>query len=300
MEGVLQWVSQEGKRTRRRTFKTLVIHPKDKSTDFLKVIYAGRDDFTVITEGTKEEVNTAIKEHDHIIMMGHGTPQGLFSVGQFDKPKPKPTPKPSTAIRSTGKPVTGKDIKDFYGTGKDDGIRTYSSYGSGSSRNLWDDDEFGFAPTKSYGSSFQSMFSSYIIDDKTVELLKGKKLTTIWCNADQFVEWNGLGGFYTGMFISEPAEATLIGTAGAEQWQVDESNYGFVSVVRRFIDQSPEVLHAAVKLEYGKMAEYNPVARYNYRRLYTREEGNAELEQEKSGAVTGRGDKAGRPSLKSA
>ena len=204
-----------------------------------------------------EDVNDLITQHDHIIMMGHGTPQGLLSVGQFNRPKPRVTAKPSTAIRAkaNGKAVTDDDIKSFFGKDEDDWFESRSVGGSGYS-------SFGFASNYSTG---------YIIDDKTVPLLRGKKLTTIWCNADQFIEWNELDGFYTGMFISETAEATLIGTAGAEQWQVDESNYGFVSVVRRFIDQSAEVLHAALKLEYGKMAEYNPVAKYNYRRLYVGE-----------------------------
>ena len=58
--------------------KTLVIHPHDPTTDFLSEIYAGRD-WTVIRENVSRKVLTdAIKEHDHIIMLGHGTPYGLL------------------------------------------------------------------------------------------------------------------------------------------------------------------------------------------------------------------------------
>ena len=71
--------------------KTLVIHPSDRSTDFLTPIYMDLksfpdfDDVTIITGGmTKDEVNEEIKQHDRIMMMGHGSPGGLFSVGQFD------------------------------------------------------------------------------------------------------------------------------------------------------------------------------------------------------------------------
>jgi hypothetical protein len=40
---------------------------------------------TVITGGvTKSEVQQLIREHDRVMMMGHGSPGGLFSVGQFD------------------------------------------------------------------------------------------------------------------------------------------------------------------------------------------------------------------------
>jgi len=63
--------------------KTLIIHPQDKSTDFLKVIYANII-ATIVTKGiTKEELKNMIKDYDRIIMMGHGSPHGLFSVGKF-------------------------------------------------------------------------------------------------------------------------------------------------------------------------------------------------------------------------
>lgn len=61
--------------------KTLVIHPHDSTTDFLKQIYEGRD-FTVFT-GHKEDISQRafhdlVKLYDRIIMMGHGYPGGLF------------------------------------------------------------------------------------------------------------------------------------------------------------------------------------------------------------------------------
>jgi len=63
--------------------KILVIHPSDYSTNILKPIYAGLDEATVVTEGTKDEVEQLIEQHDQIIMLGHGSPWGLFSVGKF-------------------------------------------------------------------------------------------------------------------------------------------------------------------------------------------------------------------------
>jgi len=61
--------------------KTLVIHPDDRSTDFLSQIYEGRG-FTVITKHKrdlpKNKFIQEIKNHDRIIMMGHGYPGGLF------------------------------------------------------------------------------------------------------------------------------------------------------------------------------------------------------------------------------
>ena len=63
----------------------MVIHPKDDSTEFLTPIYESIYNKTVIRGGlTYEEVLNQIKDHDRIIMVGHGTPFGLMSVGQFD------------------------------------------------------------------------------------------------------------------------------------------------------------------------------------------------------------------------
>ena len=64
--------------------KYFVLHPSDFSTVFLKPIYQNIPDVTVITGGmSKEEVINEIKIHDHIIMCGHGSGSGLYSVNQF-------------------------------------------------------------------------------------------------------------------------------------------------------------------------------------------------------------------------
>ena len=62
----------------------LIIHPTDRSTDFLSPIYANITDATIMNGGvSKDQVAKAINEHDRIIMLGHGSPYGLFSIGQF-------------------------------------------------------------------------------------------------------------------------------------------------------------------------------------------------------------------------
>lgn len=66
--------------------KTLVIHPKDWSTDFLKPIYKDIPDYTLIDGEPKmdiREVNKLIETHERVIMLGHGCPYGLFSLGKF-------------------------------------------------------------------------------------------------------------------------------------------------------------------------------------------------------------------------
>jgi len=64
--------------------KTLIIHPEDSSTDFLKTIYEDIEDKTVIDGGiTKDEVKALIENHDRVMMMGHGGPSGLFGCKKF-------------------------------------------------------------------------------------------------------------------------------------------------------------------------------------------------------------------------
>ena len=62
--------------------KTLVIHPKDSSTDFLSVIYADKKDWTIINDldVSSKILKEQIKSHDRIVMLGHGTEQGLIAM----------------------------------------------------------------------------------------------------------------------------------------------------------------------------------------------------------------------------
>ena len=69
--------------------QTLVIHPHDESTHFLKPIYENIPNKTVITGGvSKAEMCDLIDSYDRVMMMGHGSPWGLFSVGKFTDTTP--------------------------------------------------------------------------------------------------------------------------------------------------------------------------------------------------------------------
>lgn len=63
--------------------KTLVIHPKDTSTDFLSDIYSGKDWTVINTNISKSKLKTLIKENDRIVMLGHGTEHGLIGFDHF-------------------------------------------------------------------------------------------------------------------------------------------------------------------------------------------------------------------------
>ena len=59
--------------------QTLIIHPDDRSTDFLRPIYTKLLDVTVITKNcTRDALLALIQVHDQIIILGHGSPEFLI------------------------------------------------------------------------------------------------------------------------------------------------------------------------------------------------------------------------------
>jgi len=66
--------------------KTLVIHPYDPTTDKLELVYKNHPEFTVCRDNgiSKKDLYKLIEEHDRIIMMGHGLPQGLINSDRND------------------------------------------------------------------------------------------------------------------------------------------------------------------------------------------------------------------------
>jgi hypothetical protein len=70
---------------------TLVIHPDDRTTDFLIPIYMNLksfpdfDETTILRGGvSKNEIREMINEYDRVIMLGHGSPRGLFGMGKYE------------------------------------------------------------------------------------------------------------------------------------------------------------------------------------------------------------------------
>ena len=178
--------------------KTLVIHPRDGTTTFLNKVYQDIDEVTLVQGGVNQaQIEDMIESHDQVMMMGHGTADGLWSMGQF----------PNTA--------------------------------------------------------------GYIVDGSLAPALAKKNNSVfIWCNADEFVIANDLKGFYTGMFISEVLEAELMGLPNATQVQVEESNEWFVETVGQVATKGPNLMHAAAIHGYGRLADRNPIAKYNHARMY--------------------------------
>ena len=176
----------------------LVIHPADRSTEFLKPIYTFLKDKTVITDGiTKSELRVLIELHDRIIMLGHGYKGGLLNPGRF----------PNSGL--------------------------------------------------------------FIIDDSMAAVLRKKSSGIyIWCHADQYVRTHGLSGICSGMFISQPDEATLFGFENIDKDLIDQSNDGFAAKMSQWINQPLNLLYDRLILEYCKLARTNPIAKFNLERLF--------------------------------
>ena len=116
----------------------------------------------------------------------------------------------------------------------------------------------------------KSMRSVVVRADET-ELLRDKlENIYVWCHANRFVEENDLHGFYSGMFISEVAEAFFCDIREATQEMVDESNNTFSEIVGKYIHLPKDELYEKVMEEYGEIAKTNPVAKYNHDRLFVR------------------------------
>lgn len=68
--------------------KTLVIHPNDPSTRFLDVLYKGRPGtYVLMTEkDSNSKIDEALRsnEYDRIMMLGHGSEDGLFAPSGKD------------------------------------------------------------------------------------------------------------------------------------------------------------------------------------------------------------------------
>ena len=60
--------------------KTLLIHAEDATTDFLSTIYEDKE-WTIIKKNIgKSKLKALIKDHDIIMMMGHGTDKETYEV----------------------------------------------------------------------------------------------------------------------------------------------------------------------------------------------------------------------------
>ena len=170
----------------------VVIHPADETTDFLKASYEGLaadtdcDVIVVDFNSSHSHLKEVLKIADLVVMMGHGTEDGLMGFGRF------------------------------------------------------------------------------VVNSSLVYLLREKVGFYVWCNADKFVKKYGLGGFYTGMIISEAAEAELEGVNATED-EILESNFELAKWLGFALRDDENALHI-MEMYYGSDSD---VMAFNKARMYS-------------------------------
>lgn len=70
------------------------------------------------------------------------------------------------------------------------------------------------------------------------------------------------------MFISERSEVLVLGYGFLSDAIIEESNDTFSAIVAKHLGKPIDVLFRNVQKEYGELAKKNPIARYNWERLY--------------------------------
>lgn len=64
--------------------KTIVIHPKDVTTDFLSVIYKDQKDWTIVREKRNpSKLRNMVRGYQRIILLGHGSEYGLIGFNKY-------------------------------------------------------------------------------------------------------------------------------------------------------------------------------------------------------------------------
>ena len=108
----------------------------------------------------------------------------------------------------------------------------------------------------------------FIIDDSMAPVLRKKSSGIyIWCHADQYVRTHGLSGICSGMFISQPDEATLFGYENIDNGVIDQSNERFAAIMSQWINEPLDLLYNRLLVDYGKLARTNVIAKFNLERL---------------------------------
>lgn len=104
------------------------------------------------------------------------------------------------------------------------------------------------------------------MDDNNAEVFRRQPDNIyIWCNADCYVRRNGLKGFSTGMFISEPREAMLLQVDATDE-EIEVSNRLFAGIVGDSFELSSREIYQNILENY--YIEGNNVVAYNHQRMF--------------------------------
>ncbi len=112
-----------------------------------------------------------------------------------------------------------------------------------------------------------SLPDGYAFGVKQMPLVRAKNFFGMWCHASDFAKWNGMKGFFTSMFISNPSEARCNGIFNTTQEYVNEATIRFCKKVNELIKQGVGV--EGWRDELMKVMDAgNQVDVFNYNGLY--------------------------------
>ena len=113
------------------------------------------------------------------------------------------------------------------------------------------------------------------------ELLKDRpNLIGIWCYASSYAAKHGLKGFFSGMFISEGGEATMVGVDATEE-EANAHAWDFAQRLGDLLRQGLPLEDVAKELMDPKHIT-SELTNYNYTRLTWRPMGNEALPEERA------------------
>lgn len=115
-----------------------------------------------------------------------------------------------------------------------------------------------------------------IINPKHATVLQQKKIVSIWCNADKYIQEFDLKGIYTGMIISEDSEAQMFIPGKYISADVTESNEKFAIVMQKIVEKYShlDTITDTIKEDINQLIDkyyHNPanhVINFNRTRIY--------------------------------
>ncbi len=110
----------------------------------------------------------------------------------------------------------------------------------------------------------------YLVDVTNAPSIRARRVVGVWCYAASFAESAGLRGFFTGMFVSNPAEASFVGCPGRDSAAtITEQEVLFCRRVNALLRAGTPLSEWIPRLN-AQADRSIGVVRYNYDRLRAR------------------------------
>jgi len=105
-----------------------------------------------------------------------------------------------------------------------------------------------------------------MVGEHNIQYIRAKRVIGVWCHAAQFAESVGLKGFFTSMFISNPAEASMARCFKSDAEVITAQEVLFCQRVNKLIlDGTPE--RQWINELYAQADMTIDVVKYNYNGL---------------------------------